>query len=62
MSNKYQFIERVYVYYTVEANSEEEAWEKLPELDPPYYKSCDHDVSFEVEECWIENVWEFENA
>lgn len=58
----YQFVERVHVYYTVEADSEEEAWEKLGEMDTPYEKSWDSNISFDVVQCEIENIWEDENA
>jgi hypothetical protein len=58
----YQFIERVHVYYTVVADSEEEAWDKLGEMDTPYEKSWDSNISFDVVQCEIENIWEDENA
>ena len=59
---KYQFIERVHIYYTVEAESEEEAWEKLGELDNPCSKSSDPSISFDVVQCEINDIWEDENA
>ena len=32
---RYEFLEKVHVYMTVEANSEEEAWAKLDEIEIP---------------------------
>ena len=56
----YEFIERVHVYMTVEANSEEEAWAKLDEINLPICQ--DPRVSQESVECLINQVWEGEEV
>ena len=57
---KYEFLEKVHVYITVEANSEEEAWTKLDEIELPI--SQDARVSYDTVECSINEIWEIENA
>ncbi len=58
----YEFIERINVYYTVEAESEEDAWRKLDKLDTPYEKPWDSNISVDVIDCEINHIWESENA
>ncbi len=59
----YQFIERLHVYYTVEAESEEEAWEKLDQLNPPHLdKIWDSNISYDSVQCEINEIWESEDA
>ena len=57
---KYEFIERVHIYMTVEANSEEEAWTKLDEIDLPICQ--DPRVVYDSVECSINEIWENANA
>ena len=57
---KYEFLERVHVYTTIEANSEDEAWEKLDEIVLPL--SQDPRVSYDSVQCVINEIWEDEDA
>ena len=59
---RYEFIERVHVYYTVTADSENEAWRELDKLDTPYEKSWNSDISIDVIDCEINHILEDENA
>lgn len=56
----YEFIEKVNVFMTVEANSEEEAWAKLDEITLPI--SQDPRVHQESVECFINYVYESEEV
>ena len=52
----FEFAEKVFVYYTVEAETEEEAWQKLDKIKVPY---GDADVtSVDVVECFVNCVEE----
>ena len=57
---KYQFIEKVNVFMTVEANSDEEAWDKLDEIVLPICQ--DPRVFYDTVECFIHEKWEDEDA
>lgn len=56
----YEFLERVHVYYSIEAESEDEAWEKMRDIDCPLSK--DPQVSYDAIECVLNNVEDIENA
>jgi Trp operon repressor len=55
----YEFMEKVHIYYTVYAESEDEAWAELDKLVKPIYHE-DHQV--DVVECFINYVDEVENV
>jgi hypothetical protein len=58
---RYEFVEKVFVYMTIEANSEEEAWNKLhDEIELPICQ--DPRVSYDSVECILDNIEEIENA
>ena len=60
----YQFIERLHVYYTVEADSEEQAWAELDKLNPPHLEKMwgDSNITYDSVQCEINNIWENEDA
>lgn len=57
---KYELCEKVFVYYTIEADSEDEAWRKLDKIKVPYGDS--EITSVDVVECFVNEIWEDENA
>jgi hypothetical protein len=58
---RYEFIERVNVYYTVEAENADEAWAKLDKLEVSYDAIRDKgDV--DIIDCCINYEEEIENA
>ena len=53
---KYEICEKVFVYYTVDAETEEEAWQKLDKIKVPYGDS--EITCVDIFECDITEVWE----
>jgi hypothetical protein len=56
---KYEICEKVFVYYTVDAETEEEAWQKLDKIKVPYGDS--EITCVDIFECDITEIWENEN-
>ena len=56
----YEFIERVHVYFTVEAESEEDAWKELDKLNVSY-DSVRKSGEVNVIECYINSIEENKN-
>ena len=57
---KFEFIERVNIYFTVEAENQEEAWQKLDQVKIPY-DSIREVADVDILECFINYEWEIEN-
>ena len=55
---RYEFIERVHIYYTVSAKSEDEAWNELQKLEGPFNESWDKNISVDVVQCEINDIFE----
>lgn len=53
---KYELCEKVFVYYTIEADTEVEAWEKLDAIKVPY--SGDGIVLVDVVDCFVNEILE----
>jgi hypothetical protein len=53
---KYELCEKVFVYYTIEADTEEQAWQKFEKIKVPY---GDYEIACaDVFECDIVEVTE----
>jgi hypothetical protein len=55
MPKIFEFIERVHVYYSVEAETEDEAWAELDKLEVSY-DSIREKGSVDIIECCINSV------
>ena len=58
---KFEFIERVNVYFTVEAENQDEAWAKLDQVKLPY-DALREVADVDILECFINYEWESEDA
>lgn len=51
---QYEFLERINVFYYVEAESEEDAWKKFEKIKPPYKDT--KNTSLDIMDCYINNI------
>lgn len=58
---RFEFIERVNVYFTVEAENDQEAWEKLDQVKLPY-DTLREVADVDILECFINHEEEIQNA
>ena len=57
---KFEICEKVFVYYEIDADTEEQAWQKFEKVKVPY---GDYAIACaDVFECDITETWENENA
>lgn len=59
---RYEFMEKVHIYYTVYAESEDEAWSELDKISKPIEQNHTQDYSVDVIECFINYAEESENV